>query len=499
MKILNNRLVLDSDVPVRFVSTPNHAGPLDEKAFIIMHYTGGSSLQSTVTWFTDPKSQVSSHIVIGRDGEIVQMVPFDTVAWQAGASTWENYTALNKYSVGIELDNAGMLQHSGSQWVSSFGKVYPESEVLIAPHKSYPKVIYGWHKYTDIQIKAAARVAAELIRTYGFREILGHDDVAPKRKWDPGPAFPMEQFRLDVMALVNGQPVPPPPDPTPPPAPEPPPVPVPPQGNKPMRYKVENLDTGKSVEYTWSTAFKPVVLLPVPYVSQIGVGADVHHNDCGAASAIMLLAAYFNVQMTPDEFYVKFGIPGDPFLSVVQLRNAMGSLGLLTDFRATLSIQDLFGALAAGKPPIVLLRYKLLEEAGLTEKTFEGPHFAVVVGLDIKNIYIHDPLYTNPDDGNAHAYPLDIFWKAWKEVANDTKYPGPERGAIIPTAGIGFRLARTVKVNQTTLNIRSGPGVNFPVVGSAKKGEVFDVTREMSGWGEIGENRWFALTYTIPA
>lgn len=287
------------------------------------------------------------------------------------------------------------------------------------------------------------------------------------------------------------------PEPAPIPTPEPAPVPTLPQGNKPMRYKVENLDTGQSVEYTWGTAFKPVVLLPVPYVSQPGIGADGHHNDCGAASAIMLLGAYFNVKMTPDEFYAKFGIPGDPFLSVVQLRDALGSLGLLTDFRASLTVQDLFDALAAGKPVLVQLRYKVLEEAGLTEKTFEGPQFAVVVGMDVKNIYVHDPLYTNPADGNAHAYPHDVFWKAWKEVANDTKLSGPERGAIIPTAGIGFRLVRKVRVNQMSLNVRSGPEVNFPVIGLAKKGEVFDVTREMRGWGEIGENRWFALAYTI--
>lgn len=283
------------------------------------------------------------------------------------------------------------------------------------------------------------------------------------------------------------------------PTPPPTPAPIPPGGLTPTHYKVQNLDTGQVVEYTWSTAFKPVVLLPVPYVSQIGSGADAHSNDCGAASAIMLLGAYFNLKMTPDEFYTRFGIPGDPFLNVVQLRNALGSLGLLTDYRATLTVQDLFGALAAGKPPIVLLRYKVLEEAGLTEKKFEGPHFAVVVGLDIKNIYLHDPLYTNPADGNAHAYPLDIFWQAWKDVANDKKYPGPERSAILPTGGIGFRLARTVKISQATLNIRSGPGVNFQVVDTVRKDQVFDIRREMSGWGEIGDNRWLPLQYTVPA
>lgn len=266
-----------------------------------------------------------------------------------------------------------------------------------------------------------------------------------------------------------------------------------------MRYKVENLDTNHSVEYTSSTAFKPVVLLAVPYVSQLGSGAELNTNDSGAASAIMLLGAYFNVQMTPDDFCEKFGIPGDPYLSVLQMRNAMGGLGLLTDFRANLTVQDLFAILAAGKPPIVPLHHKVLEAAGLTEQTSEGPHFVVVVGLDVKNIYVHDPLYTNPQDGNAHAYPLEIFWQAWKDVANDPKFPNPERGAIIPTAGIGFRLERTVKVNQDSLNLRSGPGESFPVIGSAKKEEIFEVTREISGWGEIGDNRWLALTYTLPA
>lgn len=266
-----------------------------------------------------------------------------------------------------------------------------------------------------------------------------------------------------------------------------------------MHYKVSNLDTGKSADYTWSTAFKPVVLLPVPYVTQLGAGADLHQNDCGAASAIMLLGAYLNINLTLDDFYAKFGISGDPFLSMVQLRNIMSSQGLVTDFRSGLTVQDLFAALAAGKPPIVLLRYKLLVDAGLTEQKFDGPHFSVVVGLDIKYIYIHDPLYGKPEDGNAHAYPLDLFWNAWKDTLNDPKYPAPERGALIPTVGLGFRMVRRVIVNQASLNIRSGPGASYPVIASAKKGEVFDISREVNGWGEIGENRWFALAYTLPA
>jgi hypothetical protein len=266
-----------------------------------------------------------------------------------------------------------------------------------------------------------------------------------------------------------------------------------------VRYRVENLETHEVREYSWGTAFRPAVLLPVPYVSQLGAGAEAHKNDCGATSAVMLLRAYLDIHMTPDEFYTKFAIQWDPYLSVPQMRDAMSSQGLLTDFRANLALQDLFTFLAASKPVIVLLRYKVLEEAGLTEKEFTGPHFAVVVGIDSKNIYIHDPLYTNPLDGEAHPYPLDTFYKAWTDVGSDPNFPNPARSAIIPTGGIGFRTIRRVRVNIASLNVRSGPGPGNPVVSTLKKDQVVEITREMSGWGQVAVNQWIVLSFTVPA
>ena len=276
---------------------------------------------------------------------------------------------------------------------------------------------------------------------------------------------------------------------------------------KTARYRVENLDTNEVKEYNWSTAFRPVVLLPVPYVSQLGAGADVHNNDCGAACAVMLLRAYLNLQMTPDEFYVRFAIQGDPYLSVSQLSNAMSSLGLLTDFRAGLGLQDLFTFLAASRPVIALLRYKVLEEAGLTEKRFEGPHFVVVVGIDSKNVYIHDPLYTSLADGDAHPYPLDIFYQAWTEVGSDPSFPNPARSAIIPTGGIGFKVVRRVRVKVASLNVRSGPGTNNAIVSSVKLNQVVEIARETNGWGQLspgsipvtGGEQWISLAYVVSA
>lgn len=491
--LVQNFQLLQNNQPIRFVKSPNVDVPLQERRFVVMHYTGGASFSASVAWLTSKSSGVSAHLVIGRDGEVAQLVPFNLRSWHAGTSAWKGYTGLNNYSIGIELDNAGMMKRSGSQWVSTFGRVYPEAEVLAAPHKSVPNVMYGWHRYTDIQLKTAAEVVAALVQAYGIEEIIGHDDIATGRKWDPGPAFPMETFRQDVAALAGGQ------------AGE--------VGDKKengevvvepekalMRYRVENLDTGQKADFTWSAPFQPATLLPVPYVSQLGPGADARKNDCGAASSIMLLKAYIpNFQMTPDEFYTRFAIPGaDPYLSVTQLRNAMGSLGLLTDFRATLTMHDLFGFLAASKPVIVLLRYKVFEDAGLTEKKFEGPHFAVAVGLDIRSIYIHDPLYSNPADGEAHPYPLELFWRAWKEVATDPKVRNPERSAIIPVQGLGFQGLRRVKVNIGILNVREGPGLNHRIVGTLKRNEIIEIQREVSGWGEVGFNRWVMLSYTLP-
>ncbi len=177
----------------------------------------------------------------------------------------------------------------------------------------------------------------------------------------------------------------------------------------------------------------------------------------------------------------------------------MNKLGVLTSFKAGLTMADLFNTFATGKPVIVLMHYKTLEDAGLTEKHYEGPHFAVGVGMDSKYIYLHDPLYTNVSDGEAHAYPLDIFWKAWKDVALDSSFPNPERLAIIPAVGLGYHMERSVIVNILTLNVRLGPGLGSVVVGTLTKGQIVKVIREVNSWGEIEPDRWIYLLYTLLA
>lgn len=118
-----------------FATSP-HTGKVISPSLLVLHYTAGSSAASTVAWFRNPRSRVSAHLVIGRDGSITQLVPFNHEAWHAGRSSWGSLSGLNRHSIGIELDNAGCLVRSGGKWVSPLTRrSYPDSEVTVATHK----------------------------------------------------------------------------------------------------------------------------------------------------------------------------------------------------------------------------------------------------------------------------------------------------------------------------------------------------------------------------
>ena len=207
MKINNHRLLHADGTPLPFVATPNMGGVMQPE-YLIIHYTAASNVDGVVTWFRNPQSQVSAHLVIGRDGGITQIVPFNRIAWHAGKSQWDGRSGLNQFSIGIELDNVGKLERVGSRWVSSATKrVYPDDEVLVANHKqdSPGTPPSGWHEYTEAQIEATLAVGLLLLQRYALKDVLGHEDIAPGRKSDPGPAFPMSSVRARLFGRHNDQ------------------------------------------------------------------------------------------------------------------------------------------------------------------------------------------------------------------------------------------------------------------------------------------------------
>ena len=178
------------------VETPNRGGPIEPR-YLIFHFTAGRSAKQSIEWLCNTNSQASAHLVIARDGSIVQLAPFNVKTWHAGVSHWEGLTGLNNHSIGVEMDNAGRLTKVGSTYRAWFQSEYPEDEVICAKHKFEPELSF-WHTYTAAQIEAATELALTLVRPYGLKDILGHDDIAPGRKSDPGPAFPITNIRSRV-------------------------------------------------------------------------------------------------------------------------------------------------------------------------------------------------------------------------------------------------------------------------------------------------------------
>ncbi len=131
-----------------------------EVKFIIFHYTGMKKENQAITRLTNSKSKVSSHYLIKNNGEILTLVPDLYVAWHAGVSSWKNYKSINKYSIGIEISNPG--------------------------HE------YSYKKFSKKQIKSIIKLSIYLKKKYKIKSnfILGHSDIAPDRKKDPGEKFP---------------------------------------------------------------------------------------------------------------------------------------------------------------------------------------------------------------------------------------------------------------------------------------------------------------------
>lgn len=138
---------------------------------IVLHYTDVATLKETMDILTDPKREVSSHYVIDEDGTIYRLVADEKRAWHAGPSSWLGRDNVNHFSIGIELQNGGY--HAG----------YAITGV--------------WPEFAKPQIVALKQLLRYLIEKFAIdpNRIIGHEDIAPGRKIDPGPAFPWHELK----------------------------------------------------------------------------------------------------------------------------------------------------------------------------------------------------------------------------------------------------------------------------------------------------------------
>jgi N-acetylmuramoyl-L-alanine amidase len=139
--------------------------------FIIFHYKGMKKESEAISRLTNIQSEVGCHYLVKNNGEIITMVPDLYIAWHAGKSSWGNYSSLNKNSIGIEIVNPG--------------------------HE------FNYKKFSKKQVTSILRLSNFLIKKYkiDIKNILGHSDIAPERKKDPGEKFPWKYLSQNKVGL----------------------------------------------------------------------------------------------------------------------------------------------------------------------------------------------------------------------------------------------------------------------------------------------------------
>ncbi len=155
--------------------SPNHDERRLPVSMLVLHYTGMKSAAEALDRLTDPQAKVSSHWLIAEDGQLFRLVDEQRRAWHAGMSSWRQLTDINSASIGIELANPG------HEW--------------------------GYQPFPDEQISALEGLMQDILARHAIARpfIVGHSDVAPRRKLDPGELFPWQRLAAKGLATAIPQ------------------------------------------------------------------------------------------------------------------------------------------------------------------------------------------------------------------------------------------------------------------------------------------------------
>lgn len=186
---------------VRFVRANSFGSALMPR-WIVLHDTAGALRKfSSVEWFASKECKTSAHFVVERDGTITQCVPTNRRAYHAGQSQWKGVSGLNSCSIGIEIVNPGKLDEKGN---ADFGKVAEPSEIIAKSSANHGKGY--WLPYTQPQVEAVIALCRAIVEEYpDCNEIVTHYEIAPRRKIDVGPHFPLEEVRKSVFDPTPGE------------------------------------------------------------------------------------------------------------------------------------------------------------------------------------------------------------------------------------------------------------------------------------------------------
>jgi N-acetylmuramoyl-L-alanine amidase len=196
--------------PAEYEDTTKYGGEITP-VFLVMHYTAGWTTAGDVHTLAKGEGQVSSQLVLSREGTPWQLIPFNRKAWHAGPSTAYGYNNLNSHSIGIEISNAGWIKRTDDGFIDQYGNridhtgmfangkrrthSHPD-EWLSAPHKRLARGDYIWEPFYQPQLAWLDEFVPVALKRYPtIKYIVSHEEIDTRGwKTDPGPAFPMARY-----------------------------------------------------------------------------------------------------------------------------------------------------------------------------------------------------------------------------------------------------------------------------------------------------------------
>ncbi len=168
----------------KYQPDPDMGGALKEQRFVIFHHTCSYNLKDTASYFKN--EGVDIHFLVGHDGTVIQMVPLNRSAAHAGASSWDGYSSLNNYSIGVEVVNIGPLTKKGEKFFDCYGREWKG-----AVRKRKGQGYEFWEPFTEAQEKACMEIAwyCHSVLKIPVDRMLSHYEVSPGRKNDPYGGF----------------------------------------------------------------------------------------------------------------------------------------------------------------------------------------------------------------------------------------------------------------------------------------------------------------------
>ena len=163
--------------------SPNKRRGTMTPTVIVLHYTasGGENGEGDASYLSRASSRASAQVVVGRVGDVHQLMPLNNIAWHAGKSSHNGVSDVNAFSIGIEIDNWGWLKNGKSH----AGVRIPEDHIFRGTRSGHDE----WEAYKPAQLDSVEEVIAAICEEYPIEDIVGHEDIAPGRKQDPGPAL----------------------------------------------------------------------------------------------------------------------------------------------------------------------------------------------------------------------------------------------------------------------------------------------------------------------